>query len=165
MVEDFRAALPLKYAPMIDSTYEIQIRTIFSEGWHEVEHDMRYKCKEDWVGCEDYSRALNGLIATLETAEWNMKALFNEMAMRNMHQHNYRAMLRNKMRLRIKGENFSSSVANYLNRHESLAESILQVDRMIVVFMLLKHKEPLEITFDNLLFLLYRLEIRYEHLM
>ena len=32
----------------IDRTFEIQIRTIFSEGWHEVEHDIRYKSLADW---------------------------------------------------------------------------------------------------------------------
>ena len=40
-VEDFRSALPQGVASMIDNTYEIQIRTVFSEGWHEVEHDLR----------------------------------------------------------------------------------------------------------------------------
>lgn len=36
------------YPDLIDDTYEIQIRTIMSEGWHEVEHDLRYKYKDDW---------------------------------------------------------------------------------------------------------------------
>ena len=27
----------------IDDTFEIQIKTMFFEGWHEIEHDMRYK--------------------------------------------------------------------------------------------------------------------------
>ena len=31
----------------IDTTVEIQLRTVFSEGWHEVEHDLRYKSKAD----------------------------------------------------------------------------------------------------------------------
>ena len=30
----------------IDDTFEIQIKTMFFEGWHEVEHDMRYKGEE-----------------------------------------------------------------------------------------------------------------------
>ena len=28
-------------AALIDNTYEIQLRTVLSEGWHEVEHDLR----------------------------------------------------------------------------------------------------------------------------
>ena len=51
LVDDFRHELPEEFAPYIGSTYEVQIRTIFSEGWHEVEHDLRYKCKEDWKYC------------------------------------------------------------------------------------------------------------------
>lgn len=49
----------------IDATFEIQIRTIFSEGWHEIEHDFRYKCEEEWKEFDDLSRTLNGILATL----------------------------------------------------------------------------------------------------
>jgi ppGpp synthetase/RelA/SpoT-type nucleotidyltranferase len=33
---------------LVDNTFEIQFRTTLSEGWHEVDHLMRYKCKPDW---------------------------------------------------------------------------------------------------------------------
>lgn len=56
----------------VDNTFELQIRTIFSEGWHEVEHDLRYKCKSDWEGLGIQSRKLNGVYAALETSEWTM---------------------------------------------------------------------------------------------
>lgn len=157
--EDFRKALPEEYASFIDDTYEIQIRTIFSEGWHEVEHDLRYKCKKDWAGCEDYSRILNGLIASLETSEWNMKALFNDMAYRNLRQGNYRAMLRNKIRLRIKGDDFSPEVSNLLKAHPEIAEKAYDVDRMIVLLTILNHSIPMPLTYDNLLFLMNRIEM------
>jgi ppGpp synthetase/RelA/SpoT-type nucleotidyltranferase len=52
----------------IDETFEIQLRSILSEGWHEVEHDLRYKSKKNWETQDDLSRALNGIIATIETA-------------------------------------------------------------------------------------------------
>ena len=158
LVEDFRKSLPKELAPYIDNTYEIQIRTIFSEGWHEVEHDLRYKCKEDWDGCESYSRVLNGVIATLETAEWNMKALFDQMARGNFLNKNYRAMLRNKMRLRIKGEDLSANVHNFLLHHPHVAESILNTDRFVIILTLLNHHKPIELTYDNLLFLINRIE-------
>lgn len=54
----------------IDRTFEIQVRTIFSEGWHEVEHDLRYKNQDDWIDHIDLSRNLNGVYATLETCDW-----------------------------------------------------------------------------------------------
>ena len=164
LVDDFRKALPEEYATYIDATYEIQIRTIFSEGWHEVEHDLRYKCKEDWEGCESYSRVLNGVIATLETAEWNMKSLFDQMARTNFRNKNYRAMLRNKMHLRIKGEDLSADVYEFLLRNYHVAERILDADRFVIVLTLLNHQKPIELTYDNLLFLINRIEMNNEEL-
>ena len=163
-VDDFRKAIPEEYAPYIDNTYEIQIRTIFSEGWHEVEHDLRYKCKEDWEGCESYSRVLNGIIATLETAEWNMKSLFDQMARTNLQNKNYRAMLRNKMHLRIIGEDFSANVNQFLHEHPLVAERILDTDRFIIILTLLNHQKPIELTYDNLLFFINRIEMNNQEL-
>ena len=163
-VDDFRAALPADYANYIDSTYEIQIRTVFSEGWHEVEHDLRYKCKEDWAGCDAYSRTLNGVIATLETAEWSMRSLFQELARRNCQQGNYRAMFRNFMRLRLQGDGFSPRVTACLQRRPELAEGILQADRMVLVLALLQRQEPMTLTYDNLLFFINRFEGQDEEL-
>ena len=164
LVEDFRKALPEEFADYIDNTYEIQIRTIFSEGWHEVEHDLRYKCKEDWEGCETYSRVLNGVIATLETAEWNMKFLFDQMARTNFQNKNYQAMLRNKMHLRIKGEGLSASIQEFLIQHSHVAESILNTDRFVIILTLLNHQKPIELTYDNLFFLINRIEMNNQGL-
>ena len=159
LVEEFVAALPECYKDCVEPTYEIQIRTVFSEGWHEVEHDMRYKCKEDWEGCESYSRSLNGVIATLETAEWNMRALFTEMARQNFRHSNYTAMLRNKFHLRFRSESLSTWLDDYLKQNKQLAEAVLNVDRLIVIYTLLSHKEDFDLTYDNLLFLINRIEM------
>ena len=164
VTEDFRNSLPEEFADYIDNTYEIQIRTIFSEGWHEVEHDLRYKCKEDWEGCETYSRVLNGVIATLETAEWNMKFLFDQMARTNFQNKNYQAMLRNKMHLRIKGEGLSASIQEFLIQHSHVAESILNTDRFVIILTLLNHQKPIELTYDNLFFLINRIEMNNQGL-
>lgn len=159
LMDDFLAALPDEFKDRIEPTYEIQIRTVFSEGWHEVEHDLRYKCKEDWTGCEPYSRALNGVIATLETAEWNMRAIFAEMARHNFMHSNYSAMLRNKFHLRFKSDSLSESLNDYLNKNRHLAEAALNVDRLIVIYTLLIHKGNFNLTFDNLFFLINRIEM------
>lgn len=159
MIEDFYAALPEQFRDCVEPTYEIQIRTVFSEGWHEVEHDLRYKCKEDWEDCEPYSRALNGIIATLEAAEWNMKSIFADMARQNFRHANYTAMLRNKFHLRFKSDSLSEGLNSYLSENRHLAEAALNVDRLIVVYTLLTHKADFELTFDNLLFLINRIEM------
>ena len=159
MADDFMAALPEQFRDFIEPTYEIQIRTVFSEGWHEVEHDLRYKCKEDWKGCEPYSRALNGVIATLETAEWNMRAIFSEMARHNYMHSNFTAMLRNKFHLRFKADALSETLNAYLVKNRHLAEGALNVDRLIVIYTLLTHKADFDLTFDNLFFLINRIEM------
>ena len=159
LVDDFMAAVPQKYRDRIDPTYEIQIRTVFSEGWHEVEHDLRYKCKEDWEGCEPYSRALNGVIATLETAEWNMKAIFSEMARDNFRHSNFTAMLRNKFHLRFEPGCLSDDLNAYLLANRHLAEAVLNTDRLIVIYTLLTHKADFVLTYDNLFFLINRIEM------
>ena len=158
-MDDFLAALPDEFKDRIEPTYEIQIRTVFSEGWHEVEHDLRYKCKEDWHGCEPYSRALNGVIATLETAEWNMRAIFAEMARHNFMHSNFSAMLRNKFHLRFKQESLSEGLVSYLNKNRHHAEAALNVDRLIVIYTLLIHKGDFDLTYDNLFFLINRIEM------
>lgn len=159
MTEDFMSALPEEFRDRVEPTFEIQIRTVFSEGWHEVEHDLRYKCKDDWEGCEPYSRALNGVIATLETAEWNMKALFADMARHNFRHSNYTAMLRNKFHLKFRSESLSEYLEDYLRNERNLAEAALNADRLIVVYTILIHKAEFDLTYDNLLFLINRIEM------
>ena len=165
MTEEFYAALPEQIRDCVEPTYEIQIRTVFSEGWHEVEHDLRYKCKGDWEGCEPYSRALNGVIATLETAEWNMKALFADMARHNFRHSNYTAMLRNKFHLKFRSESLSEYLEDYLRSERHLAEAALNADRLIVVYTVLIHKAEFDLTYDNLLFLVNRIEMMDPDLM
>lgn len=165
LIDEFYAALPEEFKDCVESTYEVQIRTVFSEGWHEVEHDLRYKCKEDWTGCESYSRALNGVIATLETAEWNMKTIFAEMARHNFSRSDFTAMLRNKFRLRFKSESLSEELNEYLKCNTHLAEAALNTDRLIVICTLLTHKADFHLTYDNLFFLINRIEMMDPDLM
>ena len=164
LVDDFRASLPSDYEQFIDSTYEIQIRTVFSEGWHEVEHDLRYKCKEDWEEYENCSRTLNGILATLETSEWALSSLFQQMAQANMAHGNLRAMLRNKMRIRLKSNDFSPAINDYLVDNPETVEALLNSDRLVVLFTLLAHNESLPLTYDNILFLINRIDINDEKL-
>ena len=161
-LEDFKAALPKEYAPYLDDTLEIQIRTVFSEGWHEVEHDLRYKCKEDWEGCDSFSRQLNGVIATLETAQWSMGAIFHEMAQKNLINGNYHAMLRNKLLLRFADDDLSDELKAYLDAHEDIARQLYQTDRMVFLMALLNHENPIPLYYDNAVFLINRIDIMDE---
>lgn len=164
ILEDFRNALPEEFEPYIDSTYEVQIRTIFSEGWHEVDHDLRYKCKEDWVGHEALSRSLNGVIATLETAEWSMQSIFKEMASMNLRSKNYSAMIRNMLHIRLKGEGLSPELQNFLADNPDVAVAAYEMDRTVFVFSLACHNKHIELTYDSVLFVINRLEMHNKEL-
>jgi len=183
-IPDFRAALPEEFAPYIDDAYEIQLRTVYSEGWHEVEHDLRYKCKDDWIGYDKYSRNLNGVIACLENAEWSVMSIFNQMAEENRRNQNFRAMFRNKFRFRFKSEDFSEKITNYLledwrkanaandepseekekNQRNcqavAVATELLNVDRSVLAISLLLHSKPITLTFDRLFFVINRLFLK-----
>ena len=105
------------------------------------------------------------MIATLETAEWTMKTLFHEMSRQNLREHNFTAMLRNKLRIRLKGKGLSPHLDKFLLDHPDVAEAVLNVDRVVFVFCLLKHKKHVELSYDNVLFLMNRLEIWNKELM
>ena len=98
--EQARISSALREDERIDKTFEVQFRTVFSEGWHEIEHDLRYKCKDDWEPHKDLNRAMNGFIATLETCDWAIVKLFDDLAWRHYKAKEWLPMLRTKFRLR-----------------------------------------------------------------
>lgn len=116
-------------AHKIDNTFELQIRTIFSEGWHEVEHDLRYKCQDDWQGFDNQSRRLNGVYATLETSEWTMIKIFDELAYSHYKNREWSAMLRQKFRLRFIDESISRDLENIFAADNELAKRFFRLDR------------------------------------
>ena len=161
----FREAVNRQLGNKIDTTFEVQIRTILSEGWHEVEHDLRYKCREDWEGHMDLSRALNGIYATLETSEWAMLNLFNEMAYRNYKEKKWEAMLRNKFRLKIQPKSLSVKLSAYFDQHTVVAKEIYKTDRTKIITRLSKSKISLPLTYDNLVYIINQLYIKDENIM
>lgn len=89
----FQLLLPTlgDYVDLIDSTYEIQLRTVLSEGWHEIEHDLRYKTKDEtwWNFCTEESRMLNGIYAALETNERALSQMIEELTYKNYKNHSW----------------------------------------------------------------------------
>lgn len=119
----------------IDKTFEIQIRTVFSEGWHEIDHDLRYKCKEDWEGepNDAMSRTLNGILATLETCNWSIISLFDQLAYEKYKEKNWKAMLRNKFRIRMTEEELNQKVEKIFNEKKEVAKEFYKLDRECLI--------------------------------
>ena len=156
--------LTSRHFDCIDTAFEVQIRTVLSEGWHEVEHDLRYKCRDDWENHKDFSRALNGIYATLETSEWSMLNLFLELAYRNYKEQNWEAMLRNKFRLRFKKSYLNAKIKYHFDQDKKLAKKFYKIDRKKFLSKLTDSKLALPITFDNLILVLNHLFVKDEYI-
>ncbi len=154
----------IEYKDLIDDTYEIQIRTILSEGWHEVEHDLRYKCKEEWEDFNEESRLLNGIYATLESAEWSMLTLFDRLAYSHYKKENWNCMMRNKMRIRFADKSLSEESINYLNENKAVAKSLFRVNRSNVMKLMMEKGFRFPLTYDTMLHLLNHLGVSDENL-
>ena len=102
---------------LIDKTYEVQLRTVLSEGWHEVEHDLRYKSRKEnwWKSCRDESRQLNGIYATLESSESALLQLIEGLAYKNYKSGEWDAMVRNHFRLRFNESKLNQGFVDILN--------------------------------------------------
>lgn len=138
----------------IDATVEIQLRTVFSEGWHEVEHDLRYKSKPDWAGSTDLSRALNGIFATLITCDWSMLNIFDELCYRKYREKDWTAMLKNKLRIHVEEQSLSAPLCKLLDHRSDLAAELYQIDRFSLLDFLSDGRFPgLEKTLDNIVYL------------
>jgi len=137
----------------IDSTFEVQVRTILSEGWHEVEHDLRYKHQADWARSPGLSRTLNGILATLETCDWTMLKLFEEKAFEHFVSREWLAMLRSKLRLRVTDDAISPDLECLLEADGDLAEGVFRLDRRRLVLAIAGSDLCLPFTPDNVLYL------------
>lgn len=134
----------------IDKTFEVQIRSILSEGWHEVDHDLRYKCKENWDNQLDLSRALNGINATLQTAEWSLKKIFDDLSYRHYKNSNWIAMLQSRLRLRL-DPSLSPEFIDVLNNDSELAKNLLRINRAELISMIHKLSINIPINLENII--------------
>ncbi len=134
---------------LIDNTFEIQFRTTFSEGWHEVDHLMRYKCKQDWTELNEESRMLNGIYATMETNDQVLKVLFDDISYHHYKSKKWEAMLRNKLRLRFLLQGLDSEISTYLNSHVDVGKNIFKLNRTKIINTYINSTVTFPSTFNN----------------
>lgn len=135
----------------VDTTFEVQLRSILSEGWHEVDHDLRYKSKSSWVGQDDLSRALNGILATLETAEWSMRRIFDDLAYRHYKSGNWEQMLHTKVRMRVEPK-ISVHLLDILNSDNEFAKNVFRISRKRVIRRIAKVVPGIPLSLDNIIY-------------
>jgi putative GTP pyrophosphokinase len=148
----------------VDETFEIQIRTVLSEGWHEVEHDLRYKRQGDWIGHVDLSRALNGIVATLETCDWSMLQLFDDLSLRHYRAHSWESMMRARFRIRISGEPMDDRLVGIFNEDEAFRRAFFRVPRTRILGSMVSSQIAMPLTVNNLTYLANHISVRNERI-
>ena len=131
----------------IDTTFEIQFRTVFFEGWHEIEHDMRYKSllsdDQFWKGSEELSRMLNCILANLELSDWSLVKLFEELSYNHYKTGNWELMLKSKFRIKIDDtENLHPDIVQIFDNNKSIAKKFFKCSRRKLIRSLLKLDHP-----------------------
>ncbi|WP_417884558.1 hypothetical protein [Zunongwangia sp.] len=157
--EDIKKASSNANFRFVDGTFELQLRTVLSEGWHEIDHSLRYKCKTDWTDHKESERLLNGIYASLETNDIALKNLFSELSYKHFKSQNWEALLRSKFRLQFQTGNLNDRLIEILNRNNSIGKKIIKIDRNEFLLKLCCLDLSLPINFNNLLYLLNFIEI------
>lgn len=148
----------------LDSTFEVQFRTIFSEGWHEVEHDFRYKCKTDWESEDILSRQLNGQLAALETSDWAILKIFDELAYKKYRKKEWNSFFRNTLRIRFEDSAFSDPILELLNNNNSIGKELRRHERAQLISGLIGLKSKIPLKMDNVLFILNRAVLKDDNI-
>lgn len=117
------------FQDIIDDTFEIQIRTVFSEGWHEVEHDLHYKCKNEWIEDDNELRTLNGIYATLITCDWAIIKLFDDRAYTKYKKEDWVPMLKNKFRIKFT----STSISDDFLKNKEFMKDVFKLNREQII--------------------------------
>ena len=169
--EQFKNEIPLglkeEYVDLIDFTYEIQLRTVLSEGWHEVEHDLRYKTQNEswWADCKKESRQLNGIYASLEASESALSNMISEIAYKNYLHNAWDALIRNHFKLRFNEKKLQNEIVLFLNNNTRIGKEILHIDRIELIQWLWSVPVPFVLSADFVFFLINRRKIQNASLM
>ena len=143
----------------IDDTFEIQIKTMFFEGWHEIEHDMRYKGEELWKNYNGFSRYFNSILATLELCDKSMVTLFEDLGHSLYKSGRWSDMIKSHFRLKLGDGLLYPEVEQVLNEDveqqvENLAKRIYKTSKQTLVDQLLRRSRKIPINVNTIIALL-----------
>ena len=155
-----------------DQTFEVQLRTVLFEGWHEIEHEMRYKYKlgsdsketDLWTGHEDLSRVINSIIANLELCDWSIMQIFNSIHDSQYKEKNWENAIRSKYRLRITQDPLKPELREYLDNNPDIVAQFHTVSKRELVEILLNKKYHKELTPDRVIYLINKEIVHNEYI-
>lgn len=155
-----------------DQTFEVHLRTVLFEGWHEIEHEMRYKYKlgsdsketDLWTGHEDLSRVMNSIIANLELCDWSIMQIFNSIHDSQYKEKNWENAIRSKYRLRITQDPLKPELREYLDNNPDIVAQFHTVSKRELVDILLNKKYHKELTPDRVIYLINKEIVHNEYI-
>lgn len=149
---------PQTWDMCIDDTFEIQIKTMFFEGWHEVEHDMRYKGEELWRHYPGFSRYFNSILATLELCDKSMVTLFEDLGHALYKSGRWSDMVKSHFRLKLGEAQLYPEVEKILNddmvNTDNLAKKIFRTPRPVLISQLLARPRRIPINVNTIIAIL-----------
>ena len=125
-MEIFAALYSVAY---VDDTFEIQVRTNSFEGWHEIEHDMRYKGSAFGTGNEALARKMNSILATLELCDDSVVGLIEDLGHQHYKDRKWNYMLRCHYRLKFTREPLHPYIEEIFDEDTELAKKFYKFKR------------------------------------
>ena len=151
----------------IDDTIEIQLKTVFFEGWHEIEHDMKYKGGELWSGKNSFARYFNSILATLELCDKSLVTMFENLGHDLYKEGNWAGMMKAHYRLKMEERQMYPELEQLLNEDRSennLGKQLFKTSRQALVDELLAQPRRVPINVNTIIALVNRAVIHDERL-
>ena len=151
----------------IDDTIEIQLKTVFFEGWHEIEHDMKYKEGVLWSGKKGYSRYFNSILATLELCDKSLVSLFENLGHELYKERNWTSMMKAHYRLKMEDRPMYPELERILDEDHSeqnIGKQLFKTGRKILINELLKQPRRVPINVNTITALVNKAVIHDERL-
>lgn len=117
----------------VDDTFEVQVRTNSFEGWHEIEHDLRYKGSAFGIGNEGLARKMNSILATLELCDDSIVKLLEDLGHQHYKDKKWADMIRCHYRLRMTNDPLLEEVKRVFDEDNELAKKFYKFDRAKVI--------------------------------
>lgn len=136
----------------VDDTFEVQVRTNSFEGWHEIEHDMRYKGSAFGIGNEALARKMNSILATFELCDDSIAGLLEDLGHQHYKDKKWNDMLRCHYRLKFENEPLHPYIEELFDSDTELAKIFYKAPRQgaIEQLWLDTSENGIELTLNNI---------------
>lgn len=151
----------------IDDTFEIQLKTVFFEGWHEIEHDMKYKGGELWEGRVSFARYFNSILATLELCDKSLVTLFENLGHDLYKDGNWSGMMKAHYRLKMQEVPMYPELEQILDEDKgenNIGKILFKTDRQVLIDELFRLPRRVPINVNTIAALINRAVIHDDRL-